>query len=140
MFPNHLKAISIGPLAIQSQSLNIIKGKVHTVFRRVINIVWPDGSLSSISRVDVSNGPANIVTDLPINSNFTQYNIEAGTLVWLDTGLTTLNIGNISVSLKNAASWESPLAHFGSPLPPIQIKANLEDVGRWVNLTSSNPS
>jgi Protein of unknown function (DUF2877). len=140
VFPNHLEAISIGPLAIQSQSGTIKKGKVHTVFRRVINIVWPDGNLSSISRVDVSNGPANIVTNLPVISSFAHYSIEPGTLVWLDTDHTTLTIGSISVSLKNAASWESPLAHFGAPLPPSQIKANLEEVGRWVALTSSKPS
>ncbi|TGE31510.1 DUF2877 domain-containing protein [Desulfosporosinus sp. Sb-LF] len=140
MFLNPLKAVSIGPSAFRSLNGDMKKGKVHTVFRRVINIVWPDGNLSSISRVDVSNGPANIVTSLPVTSDFTHYGIEPGTLVRLDSDLTMLNIGSLSVSLKNATLWESPIAHFGAPLPLSQIKANLVEVGRWVNLTNSTSS
>ncbi|MDR3602392.1 MAG: DUF2877 domain-containing protein [Desulfosporosinus sp.] len=140
MSPNHLEAVSIGPSAIQYQNSDMKTGKVHTLFRRVINIVWPDGSLSSISRVDVSNGPANIVTSLPVTSDFTHYSIEPGTLVWMDTNQTTLYIGCISVSLTNATPWRSPLAHFRDPLPSSQVKANLEELGRWVTLNSINPS
>ncbi|MDP4127211.1 MAG: DUF2877 domain-containing protein, partial [Bacillota bacterium] len=99
-----------------------------------------NGSLSSISRVDVSNGPANIVTSLPVTSDFTHYNIEPRTLVWIDTDLKTLYIGCISVSLRNATPWQSPLVNFKAPLLPGQIKSNLEEVERWVNLRSSNPS
>lgn len=137
MFPNYLEAVSIGPSAFKSLNGDIKEGKVHTVFRRVINIVWPDGNLSSISRVDVSNGPANIVTSLPVASDFTPYGLGPGTLVWLDTDLTTLNIGSLSVSLKNATLWESPLAHFRAPLPASQIQANLVKVERWLSLLPS---
>ena len=140
MTPNPLKAMSIGPSAYQSLYGDINKGKVHTVFRRVINIIWPDGNLSSISRVDVSNGPANIVTSLPVTSDFTLYGIEPGTLVWIDKNHTMLNIGNLSVSLKNASLWDSPLAQFKAPLPARQINENLVEVGRWVKHSHSNSS
>ena len=106
----------------------------------MINIIWPDDSLSSISRVDVSNGPANIVTSLPTTSDFTHYGIEPGARVRFDADLTLLNIGSLSVSLHNATLWQSPIATFGAPLPPSQIKANLVELGRWVNLTNPTSS
>lgn len=140
MFPYPLEAVSIGPSAIHSQNKDIKKGKVHTIFRRVINIVWSDGSLSSISRSDVSNGPANIVTSLPVTSDFTHYSIEPGTIVWMDTNLKVLYVGCISVSLKNATPWRSPLAHFKATLDPRQVHYNLEELSSWVNVASLNIS
>jgi hypothetical protein len=137
MFSNHLEAVSMGPSAIQSQNGDMKIGKVHSLFRRVINIVWPDGNLSSISRVDVSNGPANIVTNLPVNTDFTHYYIKPGASAWIDTDPQTLYIDSICVSLKNAVTWQSPLAHFKSALPPDHVKANLEAVGRWLQQVKS---
>jgi hypothetical protein len=130
---NHLKAVSIGPLAIRNQ----VMGKVHSIFRRVVNIVWADGSLSSISRIDICNGSANIVTDLPASSDFVHYGIEPGASVRMEPELKILYVGAISISLNNATLWQSPLAHLRSPLPPHQVKANLKAINNWLDTVES---
>ncbi|MDD4802427.1 MAG: DUF2877 domain-containing protein [Syntrophomonas sp.] len=138
MFCSHLKAISIGPLAIRRQNGYIPNGKIHSVFRRVVNISWPDGSLSSISRVDISNSPANIVTNLPVSSNFRHYSMVPGTSVHIDMAFKTLFIGNVSISLKDAIPWQSPLTNLRSLITPGHVKLNLEKAVRWVNLQGLN--
>lgn len=140
MFANHLQAVSMGPFALKNQKGGIKKGQVHSVFRRVINIAWPNHNLSSISRIDVCNGPANIVTNLPIDSDFGHFDIKPGASVWLDEDAQTLNISNISVTFTNAPLWESPLAHLKASLSLGQLKMNLEEVEEWINLTDTKSS
>jgi len=129
--PNPLQAVSVGPSVLENRGCQK-NGIVHTVFQRVVNIAWSDGSLSSISRADMSNGPGNIVTNLPSTSNFTCYGIKPGTLAFLDTDLGFLQIGSIYISLKNCTYWHSPLAQIKQPIAPSCIKSNLEEIITWL--------
>lgn len=131
-----LEALSIGQCVFEYLNGFIGKGSVHTIFHRVINISWPDGNLWSISRCDVSNGPANIITNLSLAEDFTRYGIEPGTLVSYDKQNSLLNIGGLSVSLKGGALWKSPLAQHHSPLPAPFVKKNLAEAEGWLRHSS----
>lgn len=137
MFSNRLKAVSIGQLALDCLNGDIKKGLVHSVFRRVINIAWPDERLSSISRLDVSNGPANIVTSLTTETGFAIYGIQPGNLVWLDTDQYILHVGTIALALDQATLWISPLADFSSSLHPALIMTNFKVIRHWYEHSST---
>ncbi|SHN87019.1 DUF2877 domain-containing protein [Desulfitobacterium chlororespirans] len=133
-----LSALSIGPFALDYLHGSMDKGRVHSVFHRVINILWSDG-LWSISRSDVSNGPANVVTNLPISSDFTLYGIEPGTLVYFKKKEGLLLLGGLSISLEKAVYWQAPLSQNNSLLPVALIKANLSEVESWLRLSPRSP-
>ncbi|AFL99230.1 Protein of unknown function (DUF2877) [Desulfitobacterium dehalogenans ATCC 51507] len=133
-----LSALSIGPFVLDYLRGSRDKGRVHSVFHRVINIFWTDG-LWSISRSDVSNGPANVVTNLPISLDFTLYGIEPGTWVCFEKNKELLLLGRLSISLEKAAFWHPPLSQNNSLLPSALIKNNLSEVESWLRLSPRSP-
>ncbi|MGY5861721.1 MAG: DUF2877 domain-containing protein [Candidatus Thorarchaeota archaeon] len=59
------EVISIGFTAAKHIAEHCKIGQVHSVFRRVVNVLVPDGRLISVVCKDIGNGPFNIVVNAP---------------------------------------------------------------------------
>jgi hypothetical protein len=127
------KAISIGSIAAR----RILKlkrfGRVHSVFRRVVNILTDNNQLISVVREDVGRGPINIVIRIPEDVNLPLTGVKKNCgVIKIDESII---IGNnaLIISTKDAQKWP-PQKLFRDSLQSIEkIRENLVVVKETVD-------
>jgi hypothetical protein len=82
-----------------------LTGRVHSVFRKAINIAFPDSSLVSVVDSTIGQGPFNIVINLPSGLALDRFDIKAGQVAKLSKE--SLSIGNLDIDLKSSHIYES---------------------------------
>jgi hypothetical protein len=78
---------------------------IHSVFRRVCNLITRDGLLVSLAAPSVGNGPVNLIVDVPDYIDFRSHGFETGQPAYLAGQ--TLHVGPVAVALGSAAVWRA---------------------------------
>jgi hypothetical protein len=115
-------------------------GHVHSEFYRVINLAFPGRRLISVSQIDVSNSPTNIVTNLK-GCGWPELGVKAGAAVVMAGQL--LCLGQVSVDLSSASLWIPAIRQSIVSLPSQKIKRNIlrlnSVAGLYVNRQGLSP-
>ena len=123
--PLRLEAIFIGSTAV-SRSFNQERiGQVHSVFRRVFNVLTSNNQLISVVRGDVGKGPINIVTNLPQCISMTSIGIRRNYEVLKVDDLIIVGNNVLMISTKNAKQWKPRKEFRGNLLTIKKIIDNL---------------
>jgi Protein of unknown function (DUF2877). len=124
-----IKAMSIGPAARFLLAKAAGTGRVHSVFKRVINLAFPGQKLISIAHATIGNSPVNIVTDAKDNCGWDGLGVDVGGTGHLQEGF--LYLDRLTINLRTAQPWipaiQKPL---GPPLPAHEIASNLLSLRR----------
>jgi hypothetical protein len=105
------------------------KGRVHSVFDRVINLAFPGRAMVSVSRTGIDNSPTNIVTDLTSDS-WPKLGANAGAEAV--AGGKLLRLGHVIIDLGAACIWLPAIKRSLAPLlPDSEIAANVLVLQKW---------
>lgn len=126
--PFHLEAISIGSTAASRILGHERIGIVHSVFRRVFNILIPSKRLISVVREDVGRGPINIVINLPQSMSMTSVGVEKNQRVMKVDDSIIVGNNRVIISTNNARRWEVPKNFREHVLKIEKIRENLATV------------
>jgi len=126
--PFHLEAISIGSTAASRIPDYGRIGTVHSVFRRVFNILIPSKRLISVVREDVGRGPINIVTNLPEYMSMTSVGVKKNHRVMKVDDSIIVGDRRVIISTKNARRWKVPKKFREHVLTIEKIRDNLATV------------
>ena len=122
--PLRLEAVFIGSTATSRIFNHERIGQVHSVFRRVFNVLNSDNGLISVVRGDVGNGPINIVTNLPQYLSMTSIGVRRNFEVSKVDDLITVGDNVLVISTKNAKQWKPRKEFRGKLLPIKKIRDN----------------
>ena len=128
----HVNAISISSNVARMISKHSVIGQVHSVFRRSFNIITGADELIGVVRKDVPNGPANIVTDLPLQSDFISLDVRVGMKVRKSRNRLSIGSGSIVVSLENVREWDPRKRIYGQMDNPQNIRNKLKVVQQLI--------
>jgi len=122
--PLRLVAISIGSIACKRLNQERI-GQVHSVFRRVFNVLTPENRLICVVRRDVQRGPINVVTNLPQWISMTSIGVRENYEVLKVGGSITVENDVLVISTRNAKEWKPQKEFQADLLTAEQIRDNL---------------
>ncbi|WP_199548168.1 DUF2877 domain-containing protein [Streptomyces sp. N35] len=84
------------------------RGRVHSVFTRVVNVVTPQDTLIALAARDAGHAPRTLTTDV---ADWSGWGIEEGQPVTFTPGVLTLEVpyGPLRLTLKGARAWHPEL-------------------------------
>jgi hypothetical protein len=121
------RAVALRALSADADLLGTLRagrarGRVHSVFERVVNIEDDRGELFALASRDVDNAPSTVVVDVP---GFREIGIDRGDPAVAAAG--ELRVGPVVVALDGVAGWEGALPAY--PRDDVALRANLRNVG-----------
>jgi hypothetical protein len=122
------RALSIDVALIRLLAEGAVEGRVHSVFRRVVNVMTPGGQLISICGRGHDDAPWSLRADV---DDWTAWNIETGDVVSADCAAVTVHGGGPRVGLALAQTWNAAAAPIGADPAQLTDRAHeLADVIR----------
>ena len=116
-----VRALS-GDVACLAMLRNGLRGRVHSVFARVVNVIVPDGSLLTLASRAMDDAPDTLVVDLP---TFDGRRVAVGAPVATHEG--DLLVGqSLAIRSDGARSWVPMLPRY--PARDAQLRRNLDVV------------
>lgn len=107
-------------------------GKVHSVFRRTINITGADGELYSLVSEKMDNAPYTLRVNLQGYENLTCLGIETGTDVYMKNGF--LIVGTTTVHIVGTQLWREALPVFPAKRDQIKLEQNLAALRQTIRM------
>lgn len=109
--PTVLKAVSGDDRCLNRLFRPDFSGKVHSIFRHVINICDQDGVLYSLAAADRDNAPHTVLVVLPDGFRFDATGLAGGDPVSAGSGLLTVG-AELAVEATGAVVWQGELPLF----------------------------
>jgi hypothetical protein len=117
-----MQALSIDAALLRSSRDGRLRGFVHSVFERVINVEREDGELFTIASRDLDNAPATLIADA---AGFATTGIARGDRVdAVQSGIAIA--GRLDIRLDEASAWDARLP--GYPADDSRLRENLRKV------------
>jgi hypothetical protein len=122
------RALSVDVELIRLLAEGAVEGSVHSVFRRVVNVMTPGGQLISMCGRGLDDAPWSLRADV---DDWTAWNIETGGVVSADGDAVTVHGGGPRVDLALAQTWTAAAVPITADPPQLTDRAHrLADVIR----------
>jgi hypothetical protein len=122
------RALSVDVELIRLLAEGAVEGSVHSVFRRVVNVMTPGGQLISMCGRGLDDAPWSLRADV---DDWTACNIEPGGVVSADGDAVTVHGGGPRVDLALAQTWTAAAVPITADPPQLTDRAHrLADVIR----------
>ncbi|KPL19385.1 MAG: hypothetical protein AMJ92_03635 [candidate division Zixibacteria bacterium SM23_81] len=125
-----LMATSIDGFLAYWCGLHEVRGEIHSVFQRALNIRTYGGQLISILSRAGLDGPNTMVTELPQDLNFVTMGLSSGMPVRLDGVEADLGQGALNLNIGTAQKWWPRLAGGAERLNMDRLKRNFSAIRR----------
>ncbi len=116
-----MRAKSADASLLRTLDASSLRGRVHSVFERVVNVEVEGGELVTLASRDLDNAPNTVVVDTP---RFGMIGISVNDSAVAVDG--KLRVGKSVVLLEGAAPWEGTLPAY--PRADLTLRANLRIV------------
>jgi hypothetical protein len=121
-----LRARSIDGFLAYWCGIHEVRGEVHSVFQKTLNIKTSGGQLISILSLADLDGPNTVVAELPQGEDFITMGLRSGMPVRLDSGEADLGEGALSLRIGKAHRWWPRLADSMQRLDLKRLTDNME--------------
>lgn len=123
-----ITATSIDGFLAYWSGLHEVKGEIHSVFQRAVNIRTTGGHLISVISSAGQDGPNTLVTDLPRDMDFIAMGLRSGMPVRLDRVEVDLGRGALCLRIGRAQKWWPRLAGGAERLDWARLKRNVSSL------------
>lgn len=120
-----ISATSIDGFLAYWSGLHEVKGEIHSVFQKALNIRTAGGQLISLISSADQDGPNTVVMDLPHDQDFITLGLRSGMPVRLDRVGADLGRGALCLHISGAQKWWPRLAGGAERLDWTRLKRNL---------------
>lgn len=132
-----LMATSIDGFLAYWCGLHEVRGEIHSVFQRALNIKTYGGQLISILSRTGLDGPNTVVTELPRGLNFVAMGLRSGMPVRLGKVEADLGQGALNLNIGMARKWWPRLAGGTERINVDRLRRNLRSIRRTVLIGKS---
>jgi hypothetical protein len=123
-----IAATSIDGFLAYWSGLHEVRGEIHSVFQRALNIKTTGGQLISVLSSTGLDGPNTLVADLPQGLDFVAMGLRSGMPVRLDRVGADLGQGALCLRIGRAQKWWPRLAGGAERLDWTRLKSNLRAI------------
>lgn len=117
-----MQALSVDAALLRTPRERGLRGCVHSVFRRVINIADEDGELFTIAARDIDNAPRTLIADAP---GFSEFGVAPGDRVEAADDMIDI-ARRIRIRLGGARAWHAFLPRY--PKDDSRLRGNVRCV------------